>query len=230
MQLRRQHSKVPTLCEHSLNTNKPPRADGYLSAGGMLTIGQVAAWNRSSDTPSAVFALLLHPCLLGGTLFKRVSVPQDETLWASLLQHHVIGSFRWGEDVRRQRGAEATCGAQVQLTHLQAQNQVSCHATEPVSCIYQDKKASTTMPKLPWRISFQKHVSTVHWAHCFPLSWAAAQCASCRVSLAGKLHYLLSTRSISVIHAHLLISRQTLHFYRNFPCMMHAFEKWGQLL
>lgn len=58
--------------------------------------------------------------------------------------------------MRRQGGAEATCGAQVQLTHLQAQNQVSCHATEPVSCIYQDKKASTTMPMLPMKDKFSK--------------------------------------------------------------------------
>lgn len=46
------------------------------------------------------------------------AVPQDETLRAPLLQHHVIGSLRWGEDVRRQWRAQATRGAQVQLTYL----------------------------------------------------------------------------------------------------------------
>lgn len=46
------------------------------------------------------------------------AVPYDETLGASLLQHHVKRSFGWGEDVRRERGTEATTGAQIQLTDL----------------------------------------------------------------------------------------------------------------
>lgn len=52
-------------------------------------------------------------------LVKRVAVvPQDKTLKASLLLHHVVRSLSRREDVGRQRRAQATSGAQVQLTHL----------------------------------------------------------------------------------------------------------------
>lgn len=44
--------------------------------------------------------------------------PDDETLWASLLQHHVIGALSWREDMRWERGTQTTTGAQIQLTDL----------------------------------------------------------------------------------------------------------------
>lgn len=47
-----------------------------------------------------------------------VIAPDDETLWASLLQHHVIGALSWREDMRRERGTQTTTGAQIQLTDL----------------------------------------------------------------------------------------------------------------
>lgn len=50
--------------------------------------------------------------------FNDGILPQDETLRVPLLQHHVVGPLRRGEDVRWQRRAQSTRGAQVQLTHL----------------------------------------------------------------------------------------------------------------
>lgn len=69
----------------------------------MVWTDEVASWSQQHGVPEVSVVDKL---------------PEDETLWPSFLQHHVVSSLRRGEDVRRQGGAETTGGAQVQLTHL----------------------------------------------------------------------------------------------------------------
>lgn len=121
-------NSLPDWLQLSGNVTGEPEQDliaiGELppsSRGQRATSTSVWTPNRYSSGQTGSYSSLRCSSVCESVCFcglEEEGVPQDETLRASLLQHHVISSFCWGEDVRWQRGAQTTCGAQVQLTHL----------------------------------------------------------------------------------------------------------------
>lgn len=140
-----------------VNANSPPRAGGYSSAE--------EGW-RPSRWPTGIdhypHGHLRRLQRRSPVSDRPASIPQDETLRASLLQHHVIGPFRRGEDVRWQRGAEATCGAQVQLAHLQTRTWEKRSRLAQLEHLSASTKIGKTLPSClrSQKNDFQKHVSS----------------------------------------------------------------------